>query len=175
MKLIIDEFDLFLKSKGLTFNGVIIGGAALNILNITNRVTRDIDFISPEIPIVIKQASIDFVNQNPKFQLNANEWFNNGPISLIKDLPADWQNRLVNIYKGSAIDLFTLGRLDLLMTKLYAYCDRDIDLSDCIALKPSAKEIEDCRDWVLNGDANPLWPQRVEEQFQRLKKELGYE
>jgi hypothetical protein len=175
VKIILDEFDLFLKSKELSFTGVIIGGAALNILNITNRVTRDIDFISPEIPLVIKQASIDFVNLNPKFQLNAKTWFNNGPISIVKDLQADWQNRLVNIYKGKAIDLFTLGRLDFLMTKLYAYCDRDFDYSDCIALKPTAKEIEDCRAWVLKGDANPLWPKRVQEQFQRLKKELGYE
>ena len=175
MKIILDEFDLFLKSKGLSFTGVIIGGAALNILNITNRVTRDIDFISPEIPQAIKQASIDFVNMNPKFQLNAKEWFNNGPISLIKDLETDWQKRLVHIYKGKAIDLYALGRLDLLKTKLYAYFDRDIDLSDCMALKPTAKEIEDCRAWVLKGDVNPLWPQRVEEQFQRLKKELSYE
>ena len=42
---IIGEFDMFLAEKKIYFSGIIIGGAALNIMNITARVTKDVDFI----------------------------------------------------------------------------------------------------------------------------------
>ncbi|PCJ62323.1 MAG: hypothetical protein COA79_04465 [Planctomycetota bacterium] len=175
MQTVLNLFDTYLFEKNLNFEGIIIGGAALNIMNITNRVTRDIDFLDPKIPLAIKDASINFIKSNPSLQLNAEEWFNNGPNALIRDLPQNWKNGLVEIYKGKAIQLKTLSRIDLLKTKLYAYCDRDIDLDDCIALKPSSEDIDDCREWVLKGDGNPHWPERVDEQFLRLKKELGYD
>ena len=174
MKDVLDQFDEFLYEKQLSFNGVIIGGTALILMNITNRFTRDIDFIEPVLPSEIKLAAKTFLNQNKQYQLDAETWLNNGPISIIESLPIGWQNKKVKIYSGKAIILYTLGRLDLLKTKLYAYCDRDIDLNDCIALKPTLTELDNCIEWVLQGDANEHWPNRVNEQFQKLKKALGH-
>lgn len=71
------------------------------------------------------------------------------------------------------MQLFTLSRTDLLRTKLYALCDRGLDFDDCLKLAPTKEEIEHCLPWVLQGDANPLWPKRVEEMIGELKAKLG--
>lgn len=173
MKDVIKEFDLYLDSKNLEFNAIVIGGAALNIMDVTTRVTKDVDLIDPEIPEEIKKASVEFITAHPEFNLDK-DWLNNGPISIIRDLPTDWRLRAVEIFKGKSIILSTLGRSDLLKTKLYALCDRGIDLADCIQLKPTLDEINEALPWVLKGDASELWPDRVNEMINALKEKLGY-
>ena len=139
------------------------------------RVAKDVDFIEPLLTEEIKTAAKEFIQLNPTYRLDPNQWLNNGPISIIRDLPSKLQERTIKIFQGRAITLFTLGRLDLLETKLYAYCDRDIDFNDCLALKPTSKELNSCLPWVVEGDGNPLWQQRVLSQFKILNKALGYE
>jgi hypothetical protein len=140
-------------------------------MNVTSRVTRDADLLDPTIPQKIKALSIQFPLAYPDFKLS-NDWLNKGPISLQRDLPEGWRADLQKIFAGKAICLSTLGRLDLLKTKLYALCDRGTDFDDCVKLAPSLEGINECLPWVLKGDANPLWPERVNEMITELKKEL---
>jgi hypothetical protein len=116
---IIGEFDLFLADKNIHFSGIIIGGAALNIMNITTRVTKDVDFIEPVLTDEIKTAAKEFIQLNPTYRLDPNQWLNNGPISI--------------------------------------------------------EELNPCLPWVVEGDGNPLWKQRVLSPFKILNKALGYE
>jgi hypothetical protein len=46
----IEAFDLFLRDRGLRFDAVVIGGAALSLLGVVSRPTKDIDILVPEIP-----------------------------------------------------------------------------------------------------------------------------
>ena len=172
MKEVIIRFDSHLKDLGLKFEAIIIGGAALNIMDVISRETKDVDFLDPDIPEEIKKASIDFALKNPDLKLAINDWINNGPKSLTRDLPQGWRNDLQKIFEGEALQLWTLGRLNLLRSKLYAYADRDTDYADCMALKPTFAELDACREWVLAGDANDLWPERVDYIFQKLKEDL---
>ncbi len=172
MKTEIHKFDSYLKDLGLEFEAVIIGGAALNIMDVVTRQTKDVDFLDPDIPEEIKKASIDFAIVNPDLKLDAKNWLNNGPKSLTRDFPDGWRNDLQLIYKGTALRLWTLGRLNLLRSKLYAYADRETDYDDCMALKPTFKELEECKEWVLAGDGSELWPGRVNFIFQKLKEDL---
>lgn len=172
MKLEIGRFDSYLKGLGLSFEAIIIGGAALNIMDVVSRKTKDVDFLDPDIPEEIKAASIEFALKNPDLKLDAKDWMNNGPKSLARDLPDGWRNDLQKIYEGEALILWTLGRLNLLRSKLYAYADRDTDYGDCMALKPTMGELDACKDWVLAGDASKLWPDRVDSIFQKLKEDL---
>jgi hypothetical protein len=175
MKNTLKKFDQFLKNRKLKFTATIIGGAALNVMEVTARVTKDVDCIDPKIPPEIKEASRDFAQENPELNLSSNHWINNGPISIIRDLDKDWRFKTQVIFQGDALTLLTLDRISLLKTKLYAYCDRDTDFDDCVNLKPTIKELDDCYDWVLNGDRSELWPAQVDSQFKILKKALGYE
>ncbi len=169
------EFDKFLKEEKLEFEAVVIGGAALIILEVIERATKDVDCLFPQIPPEIKEASKKFAKKAGKhFNLYEN-WLNNGPESLIRDLPPDWQNRLQKLYNGKALKLKTLGRDDLLKSKLFAYCDRQDDFEDCVKLAPNVKELRNALKWVQQRDGNPQWPAHCEISFQELAQRLGYE
>src|SRR5689334_2548541 len=66
---------------------------------------------------------------------------NNGPSSLVDILPDGWQQRVQLVFSGKALILRCLGRTDFLMSKLFALCDRGIDIGDCVAMAPTAEEL----------------------------------
>jgi hypothetical protein len=174
-KEIVAKFDLYLASKGLEFEAVVIGGAALALLGVITRETQDCDVLDPKIPSSIETAAIEFSLEISKsgHEIKAN-WLNNGPESLKKALPKHWRLRLEKLYLGKALTLHTLGRSDLLKSKLFAYCDRGQDLKDCIEMTPSQADLYGALDWVKSQDANPGWPHHVEMQIAKLAKKLGY-
>ena len=102
------------------------------------------------------------------------DWLNNGPSSMLRTLPPGWEHRLRLVFQGKSIVLHTLGRADLLKTKLVGLCDRGTDLGDCLALAPSAEEIDEASGWVKEQDANPDWPAYVEEVLADLRRRLGH-
>ena len=167
-KTLIPSFDEFLGKRGLRFEGVVIGGAALQLLDIITRRTKDCDVLTPVIPPEIKQASEDFATEAGL----VSDWFNNGPASLLRDLPQGWQAHLRPIYQGTNLRLLTLGREDILRSKLFAYVDRGIDEEDVIKLNPSKEEINAVLDWVKDRDANPTWPEYVEMRINDLMRRL---
>ena len=172
---VLNKFDQFLKQKNLEFECIVIGGAALIHLGIITRRTQDVDLIDPEIPVDIKMASIEFAKQYLDLGLVPDEWFNSGPISLKDELLGNWKLRLVKMMEGESLTIWTLGREDLLKTKLFACCCREEDFDDCIALKPTANELNESLEWVQLRDANQMWPEHVNKTFLRIKKELGHE
>lgn len=172
MKNVIERFDEYLTSRGLKFEATIIGGAALNILKISDRRTVDVDCLDPEVSDEIKKAALEFRDQNPELRLISN-WINNGPDSLVRDLPPDWESRLILGFEGKNIKLLVLGRIDLLKTKLFAYCDRtNPDYADLLNLKPTKEELSQCIAWVKERDGNPMWPDLVEKRFLALSESL---
>lgn len=175
MKEVIAAFDEFLKSRELSFEAILIGGAVLNILDISSRKTKDVDCLDPELLPEIKMASEEFAEAREDLGLNR-DWLNNGPQTLKVDLPRGWRNRIQTLYKGKALKLHTLGREDFLKSKLYAYCDRTTpDFEDLKDLKPTKKELVDAIDWVKQRDTHSGWPAHVEKAFNFLMKALGYD
>lgn len=171
---LIEEFDSFLKDRGLSFQCIVVGAASLILLDIIDRRTKDCDVLDPKIPEDVKKASVDFARMktNQGYDL-PEDWLNNGPESLLETLPSNWRKHTRPIYDGEAIRLLTLGRLDLLRSKLFGLCDRGTDLEDCISLNPTEEELNAVIDWVKNQDANPRWPDHVDEQFGVLRERLS--
>lgn len=172
---IIVAFDAFLAARGLQFQAVVIGGTALNLLGVVRRTTRDCDVLYPEIPPDVLLAARDFAverrNSGDPLQI---DWLNNGPASLTKVLPPGWQERTIPVYQGRAIVLRSLGRLDLLRSKLFGLCDRAADLGDCVALAPTPDELTAIEPWLKEQDGNPDWPAHVLEVLDDLKGRLGH-
>ena len=169
------KFDEYLSIKGLHFDAVVIGGAALALLGVITRETQDCDVLDPSIPQDIADAARDFSHAVSKKGGDLKEdWLNNGPESLKRELPKDWKLRLKELYSGKALNLQTLGRADLLKTKLFAFCDRGQDLADCVALKPSQEELREALAWLQAQDANPGWSTHVESQMKKLSKRLAH-
>ncbi len=131
-------FDLFLAARGLRLDAVVIGGAALELLGVISRPTRDCDILHPSLPPVILAAAREFAQaRRVSGETLDDDWLNNGPEQLAQVLPAGWEQRTQPAFAGAALELRAPGRLDLLRTKLFALCDRGTDLQDCLALAPS--------------------------------------
>lgn len=85
-------FDAFLSERGLRFDAVVVGGTILNLLGIVSRPTKDCDVVSPTIPPSIADASRVFASETrARGEALADDWLNNGPISIIDVLPAGWK------------------------------------------------------------------------------------
>lgn len=141
------KFEKFLAERKLSFEAIIIGGAAMQLMGLTQRVTKDCDVLSPKISIDLKTASKDFAKEHGLPE----DWLNNGPETLIRDLPTDWQKNLIPLYQGKSLKLFTLSRLDFLRSKLYAFLDRGIDLTDLKQLKPTKLELMSYENGLRSG------------------------
>jgi hypothetical protein len=153
----------------------VIGGAALNLLGIVSRLTKDCDILTPEIPKEIADESCAFaLHVRARGGTLQDDWLNNGPTSLRSQLLPGWGDRLQTAFAGDAITLRSLGRQDLLCAKLFALCDRGIDLGDCIALAPSAGELGSIRPWLERQDANPQWPTHAGLTLADLTRRLGH-
>lgn len=171
----IEGFDAHLDRLGLRLEAVVVGGTALYLMGVVSRATRDCDVLVPELSEDILAAARSFAAATRAHgEPLDDEWLNNGPASLTRDLPDGWQERLVDVFTGKAIVLRSLGRPDLLRSKLFALCDRGLDLPDCVALAPTAEELDSLREWLEDRDANPDWPAHVRATLQDLGERLGY-
>ena len=172
----IEAFDLHLAAVGLRLDAVVIGGSALALLDVITRETRDFDILAPALDPGVADAARAFAAAQRSLGVPLmDEWLNNGPMQLGDVLPADWRSRVRVAYEGVAVRLDTLGRADLLCTKLFALCDRGTDLTDCLALAPTAAEVTEALPWVAYQDANPDWPNHVAATLADLQRRLGHD
>lgn len=171
----IAAFDLFLKKQGLYLEAVVVGGAALALIGVTERQTRDVDVLHPDLPAAVADAARAFAARQRAFgHFLADDWLNNGPSQLKDTLPEGWMARSQAAFSGEALTLLVLGRGDLLKTKFFSLCDRGTDLGDCLALAPSEGEIDEAESWVALQDAHPDWPEHVRRTLDDLRKRVRH-
>lgn len=147
---LLPPFDAFLAARGLQLEAIIAGGAALALLGIAQRETRDFDLIEPSLSEALLEAS-------------------RAPL-----LPEGWRSRLQPVFQGQALHLWSLGRPELLLAKLWALCDRGLDLPDCLALAPSPEELSQAASWIACQDLHPDWPSHVQATLEKLARRLGH-
>jgi hypothetical protein len=171
----LEAFDRYLAMRAFRFEAVVIGGAALNLLGVISRATKDCDILDPPVPAVIADAARKFALEVRARGLHLqDDWLNNGPASLISVLPLGWRDHLQTVFSGTALVLRCLGRADLLRSKLFALCDRGFDLGDCLALAPASAELRELLPWLESQDANPDWPAHVRATLADLGRRLGH-
>ncbi|HVT14832.1 MAG TPA: DUF6036 family nucleotidyltransferase [Thermoanaerobaculia bacterium] len=168
-------FDRYLAERALRFEGVVIGGAALYLLGVVMRPTRDCDILHPELPEEIRAAARAFAAaMRWEGEALEDDWLNNGPAALAKQLPEAWEKHVQTVFSGVALQLQSLGREDLLRAKLFALCDRGLDLADCLALAPAADELAALLPWLDEQDLNRDWPAHVRATLADLGRRLGH-
>jgi hypothetical protein len=171
----IERFDRFLDAECLRLEAVVIGGVAMALLGVTSRQTKDCDVLDPEVPSEVADAARRFAEQERAAGNPLDDgWLNNGPASLADVLPPGWRGGVRTLFEGRALHLLTLGRVDLLRSKLFALCDRALDLQDCVALRPTEEELEEILPWLVQQDANPDWPDHARATIADLRRRLGH-
>jgi hypothetical protein len=172
---ILEAFDRYLADRGLGFDAVVIGGAALNLLGIISRATKDCGILDPPLPSAVVEAARSLAAElRRRGEGLQDDWLNNGPASLTSVLPPGWRDRLQLVFSGTAIQLRCLGRDDLLRSKLFALCDRGFDLGDCLALAPTADELRAILPWLELQDGHPGWPAHARATLADLGWRLGH-
>ena len=161
---------------------VVVGGAALSVLGLSQRTTRDIDTMAFLVTSQSGHRNLVRAEFDNKFEKAASvvardyglpdDWINPGPAGqLDTGLPDGFQDRLIPIRYEDSLVVYYCSRLDLIHLKLYASVDvRGRHLDDLKALNPNPDEIEAAAQWCLLQD--------VSEPFRDLLKsileELGH-
>ena len=160
---------------------VVCGGSALNVLDLNERVTRDIDvlaFVSNdgERPQLVAAYFDERFSEAAEkvardFRL-PKDWINNGPTEQVKSgLPAGLYERLETRVYGDNLTAHFTSRFDLIHLKLYAAVDRAGDhLEDLIKLEPGTFGIESAAARCLTQDVSPAF----KGELLGLLEHLGY-
>lgn len=154
-----------------------IGGTALALLGLVSRTTDDCDVLEPLLPEPIADAARAFATEHELDE----DWFNTKShdfVGVPGCLPHGWRSRLRPLFVGSALHLHTLGRQDLLCTKLVALIDRGTDYGDCLALRPTTSELHEAWSFIEQYEGNEesrevYWIPTAKRQLNRLCEELG--
>jgi hypothetical protein len=157
---------------------VIVGGAALGLLGVVTRATRDVDILAfarpggrdawtlvpPPAPLPESlAAAIGTVGRDSGL---ADDWLNTGPALQWKQgLPPGLATR-IEWRQYAALRVGLVGRKDLIWFKLFAAADdrpegrhgRDLG-----ALDPTDAELEEAAGWVKRQDAGPAFPGLVDD------------
>ncbi len=146
--------DKKLKDEGITQEFTIFGSGSLIIQGIArkDRSTIDIDLVEPEMDTTLQSIAGEI---GEEFGMDLT-WLNSAGRILSRSFPEAWQKRSIEIFKGEAIIVKSLGRKDIIATKFNAYCTRhtQVDKDDLIDLKPNKLELEleleFSRTWILS-------------------------
>ena len=172
-----------LEAEDTPYAIVIVGGAALNLLGIVARATRDVDVIAvavdPTKPRAIQpppatfpepvQRAIDTVARD----LNLDPaWLNTGPAAQWRQgLPPGLEPR-ITWRRFAALTVGIVARQDLIPLKLFAAADNSPSgphARDLIGLQPTDAELARAAEWVKAQDASPEFPSLVDQVIEYVR------
>jgi hypothetical protein len=173
-----------LAAEGEEFSIVIIGGAAMNLLGLTSRPTRDVDILAwgigseivrpPQpLPDVLQQAIRAVA---VRFDLPLG-WLNTGPVSQWDTgLPPGLSTRL-HWRDFEALHVGIIDRYDLIFFKVYAAADDSPvgrHYRDLITLQPTEDELAEAVAWVRGTqDPSEGFAFMLERMLRQLRHDLG--
>lgn len=183
-----------LAAKGHEYAVIILGGAALNLLRVVERMTSDVDilaFATPrpgaapdratlhEPPMPIPEpltAAARTVARDLELDPG---WLNTGPALQWRfGLPPGLEHR-VEWRRYSALWVGVVGRYDLIFFKLFATADaggpQSVHYQDLLALRPSEAELDAAAAWVRTQDASTEFADTLDRLMSHVRKELGFD
>lgn len=135
---------------------VVCGGAALNLMHLKERVTKDVDVLYPDpLPKEFRDAAVDTARY---FGLNEN-WVDERPVDLYRmGLPEGFFERCKRIQYHPKVTYLITSRFDQIHFKLYAAVDRgDYHLVDLKDLNPELEELVRAAKWCCTHDVSEVF------------------
>ena len=101
--------------KGRKEEPFIFGSAALISIGVKvgDRTTQDVDVFRPKFD---EEMFAIVASAGKKFNLQT-KWLNTSGRVFLKDIPENWEERTIEVFKGEALVIHSLGRTDLICTK----------------------------------------------------------
>lgn len=128
---------------------VIFGSGALLLQGLSgeNRFTEDIDVVKPPFDNEMMLISAK-VGEKHGMDMG---WLNTADLIFVNNFPKGWDTRTEVVFKGEALTVESLARIDLISTKFQALCDRAkrTDQADIEDLKPTIEEMEKAYQWLI--------------------------
>ena len=168
-----------LQARGESFNIIIVGGAAVNLLGFVSRATTDVDILAfahpdsqgklqlspPDDPlpgVLVEAARVVATD----LSLDPN-WLNTGPASQWQSgIPPGLEKR-ISWRSHGGLSVGIVGRRDLIFLKLYAAVDdtgpTSVHFQDLIALRPTKDELAAAAVWVQQQDPTPIVAQIMQQ------------
>lgn len=168
--LLIKLADVYEALEGPPLKIFICGGAALSVLGLVDRTTKDIDIVAPcELPPTFFDAA-KIVGR--EFGLPEN-WINQGPKMLAEmGLPDGFENRAFTKRYGKRLTACFASRLDQIFFKTYASVDRaGYHVDDLLALGPTTDELIAAAAWCMQHDVSEAF----KGQMRSMLHALGFE
>ena len=184
----LDALGELLTAGGTEFGIVVLGGAALNLLGIVERTTRDVDVLAitsstldaglplltpPEpLPEPLKRA-IDRVARDFRIP---EDWVDTTMgLKLQTGLPPGLERRIHwRRYGGLVVGL--VDRYNLIFFKLYAATDSggpaSVHYQDLLALRPTSLELDEAATWVRKRDPSGGFSIILEQVMERLRTDV---
>jgi hypothetical protein len=149
---------------------VVLGGAALNLLGIVQRVTTDVDILAfahsdggktmglLEPPEPLPEPLVRAARTVARDLGLESEWLNTGPaLQWRSGLPPGIEQR-IRWRRFAALQVGLVDRFDLIFFKLYAAADSEgpgsVHYQDLLALRPKARELGSAAAWVKTQDTS---------------------
>jgi len=185
----LDAVGQILQAEGAKFAIIVIGGAALQLLGVVDRATRDVDVVAlgeppdanrprlrdpgEELPDPLRRAR-EIVAEDLGLDSN---WLNLGPALQWKQgLPPGFEDRL-QWRRYHSLTVGIADRRDLIAFKLYAAADStgpsSVHYQDLIALEPSTEEIDWATEWVRTQDVAPEFHAVLKQVADHVKHSLA--
>lgn len=156
-----------LGEDGHTFELVVIGGAALNVLGFVSRPTKDVDILG--LRLYAEGARVVKVDPLPAELADAAaraaadlgldpSWLNAGPTDVLDwGLPEGFESRLTQRSYGPRLLIHFPSRVDLISLKVYAAADAGVGrhTADLQALGATCPELVAGANWARTHDPSP--------------------
>ena len=163
-----------LEDRGYHFDLVIVGGAALLLLDLISRSTLDLDALaviaegnrwktSKPLPVELVTAIRDVADalDLPRQPRDEKDWLNAGPSMLLQmGLPPGFKTR-VTIQRFGGLTVRIASRVDLIYLKLWSAtatargARRKVDVDDLRKLRPTREELRSALQWCAQKDGRP--------------------
>jgi hypothetical protein len=168
---------------------VVLGGAALNLLGIVERVTTDVDILAfahsvggktmglLEPPEPLPEPLVRAARTVARDLGLESEWLNTGPaLQWRSGLPPGIEQR-IRWRRYAALQVGLVDRFDLIFFKLYAAADSEgpgsVHYQDLLALKPNAEELDAAASWVKTQDASTHFHRVLQAVVNHVQADLG--
>jgi len=173
-----------LRFAGAPHTAILVGGgAALNVLGLISKTTKDVDIIAiasgadrdlrferaEPLPGYLEQA----IKQTADDLSMPEEWMNAGPTSLVDfGLPKGCIERALRVDYGERLTVYFVSRLDQIHFKLFAAVDHGggRHLADLTALRPTPEELLAAGQWSMTHDPSEGYRQSL----LSLLREMGH-